>query len=172
MALTIIIDTIMMQYTPNQTPIPEEKSGIKSALSKRWKIALIGAILIVTFLYFSVSVLQTSTSFYLTVDELVQRETEPVQSLQVKGKLVEGTFSRNISRNTLATFMLEENGAQVKATYDGVLPDLFFNPHSEIVLGGTYSPELGFSANRVLVKCPSKYQSLEQEKPYEDLSAA
>ena len=99
MALTIIIDTIMMQYTPNQTPIPEEKSGIKSALSKRWKIALIGAILIVTFLYFSVSVLQTSTSFYLTVDELVQRETEPVQSLQVKGKLVEGTFSRNISRN-------------------------------------------------------------------------
>lgn len=162
----------MTQYTPNQLPLPEEKSGIKSALSKRWKVALIGAIAVVTFLYFSVSVLQTSTSFYLTVDELVQRETEPVQSIQVKGRLVEGTFSRNISENTLATFILEENGAQVIATYDGVLPDLFFNPNSEIVLGGTYNPELGFSADRVLVKCPSKYQSLEQETPYEDIAAA
>ncbi|MBL75341.1 MAG: hypothetical protein CL763_00190 [Chloroflexi bacterium] len=161
-----------MQYTPNNSPIPKDQLGLKSALTKRWKVVLIGVLAIVTFLYFSISVLQTSTSFYLTVDELVERETLPAQSIQVKGKLVEGTFARNIHENTLATFILEENGAQIKAIYDGVLPDLFFNPHSEIVLGGTYNPEIGFSVNRVLVKCPSKYQSLENEQPYEDVAAA
>ena len=161
-----------MQYTPNNLVTPEDRSGLKSTLTKRWKVVLIGILALVTFLYFSVSVLQTSTSFYLTVDELIEKEVQPIRSIQVKGKLVEGTFSRNIDENTLATFMLEENGAQIKAVYDGVLPDLFFNPNSEIVLGGTYNPAVGFSANRVLVKCPSKYQSLEYDEPYEDGSAA
>ena len=40
------------------------------------------------------------------------------------------------------------------ATYDGVLPDLFFNPHSEIILEGSYNGEGVFQASEILVKCP------------------
>ena len=49
-----------------------------------------------------------------------------------------------------------------------MLPDLFFNPHSEIVLEGTYEPGGVFMTDRVFVKCASKYQSLEGEAPYDD----
>ena len=53
-----------------------------------------------------------------------------------------------------------------------MLPDLFFNPHSEIVLGGTYGDDGVFIADRVLIKCPSKYESLEVENPYDDVPSA
>ena len=55
-------------------------------------------------------------------------------------------------------------GQQLNASYLGVLPDLFFNHHSEVILEGTYGTDRVFQVNNVLVKCPSKYQSLEQEQ--------
>ena len=87
--------------------------------------------------------------------------------MQVEGKLVDDSFAREGGTSTLAHFLLHENGAQVDATYDGVLPDLFFNPHSEIVLGGTYEEDGVFLADRIYVKCPSKYQSLDVVNPYD-----
>ena len=42
----------------------------------------------------------------------------------------------------------------------GVVPDLFFNPHSEIILEGRYGSDEMFQADSILVKCPSKYQTL------------
>ena len=41
------------------------------------------------------------------------------------------------------------------ATCNGVLPNLFFNPHSEIILQGHYGPDRVFQADTILVKCPS-----------------
>jgi cytochrome c-type biogenesis protein CcmE len=45
------------------------------------------------------------------------------------------------------------------------MPDLFFNPHSEIILEGRYGPDDVFETESILVKCPSKYQALEEERP-------
>lgn len=161
-----------MQYTPAHHTEPAPSPGIASVLTRRRKLIVLGVVLLAAFAYFGFTAFQTATSFYLTVDELVESDVGPGQSVQVKGRLVDGSFSRDSANSTLATFFLEENGVQLSATYDGVLPDLFFNPHSEIVLGGTYEPDGGFTANRVYVKCPSKYQSLEVENPYDDLTSA
>ena len=123
---------------------------------------VLGAIVLAAFGYFSYTAFQSAQSFYLTVDELVELgPSGAAQAVQVKGRLVEDSFQREGGTSTLAHFLLSENGVQVDATYDGVLPDLFFNPHSEIVLGGTYEDGGLFVADRVYVKCPSKYQSLE-----------
>ena len=52
----------------------------------------------------------------------------------------------------------------LEASYEGVLPDLCFNPHSEIILEGSYNSAGVFHANEILVKCPSKYVDLEEEQ--------
>lgn len=116
--------------------------------------------------YFIFTALQGATAYYYTVDELVAigPGTE-TQSVQVKGSLVDGTFIRPDENSTLARFQLEENGYRITASYDGVVPDLFFNPHSEVVLSGRYVDDSLFVADRILVKCPSKYQSTEDELP-------
>ena len=160
-----------MNYTP--APIPEPAAapaGVASVLTRRRRFIILGIILLAAFGYFGFTAMQSATSFYLPVDELVE-QGPGAASVQVKGSLVEGSFVRESTENTIATFTLQENGAQVAATYDGVLPDLFFNPHSEIVLGGTYHADEVFVADRIYVKCPSKYQSLETENPYDTASA-
>ncbi len=157
-----------MRYTPAEPP---RSPGSASVLTRGRKLMVLGAIVLAAFGYFSYTAFQSAQSFYLTVDELVELGPSATQSVQVKGKLVEDSFAREGGTSTLAHFLLHENGVQVDATYDGVLPDLFFNPHSEIVLGGTYSDGGLFVADRVYVKCPSKYQALEVENPYDTPSA-
>jgi len=157
-----------MRYTPVELP---RSPASTSVLTRGRKLAIIVAIMLAAFGYFSYTAFESAQSFYLTVDELIELGPSPTQSVQVKGKLVEDSFVREGGTSTLAHFLLQENGAEVTATYDGVLPDLFFNPHSEIVLGGTYEDGGLFVADRVYVKCPSKYQSLEVDNPTDTLSA-
>ena len=61
--------------------------------------------------------------------------------LRVSGKLVQDSFHRQ-GDSTLSYFQLADQagppGQQLKASYVGVMPDLFFNPHSEIILEGRY----------------------------------
>ncbi|MDE2837348.1 MAG: cytochrome c maturation protein CcmE [Chloroflexota bacterium] len=156
-----------MQYTPAEQPATPIAASAPSFLTKQRKLIIIGVVLLAAFGYFGFTAFQAATSFYLTVDELVAQGPASGESVKVKGALVEGSFDRATTENTIATFQLHENGAQIDATYDGVLPDLFFNPHSEIVLEGTYEPGGMFTTDRVFVKCASKYQSLEGEAPYE-----
>ena len=79
------------------------------------------------------------------------------------------TFQR-AGGGTQASFQLVDKegdgaGPRLAAAYDGVMPDLFFNPHSEIILEGSYGDGGIFQADNILVKCPSKYQSIEGEPP-------
>ena len=79
------------------------------------------------------------------------------------------SFQREDS-GTLARFQLidkegDASDVNLEASYVGVMPDLFFNPHSEIILEGSYTPTGVFETDSILVKCPSKYQSLEGETP-------
>ena len=106
--------------------------------------------------------------FFMTVSEFMDKdEAQDGRIVRVAGKLVDGSFLRQ-GDSTLTSFeLIDKDGTvsvqHLSATYDGVLPDLFFNPHSEIILQGSYSPRQVFHADTILVKCPSKYQSLEEE---------
>jgi cytochrome c-type biogenesis protein CcmE len=163
-----------VQYTPARPPKDASNpTGVASVLTRGRQLAIVGIIFIVAFGYFGYSAFQSATSFYLTVDELVERgPLDPNESLQVKGTLVPFTFARANTVSLVAHFQIEDGGQQMPATYDGVLPDLFFNPHSELVLGGTYSTNGVFNVDRVLVKCPSKYESLDVNNPYDDIPSA
>ena len=166
-----------MNYTPADLPEDSlEVVGIASVLTGRRKFIILATIALVAFGYFAFTAFQAATSFYLSVDELVERGPVVGETfVRVNGSLVEFSFAREDTHSTKATFQLtSDGGAIVDATYDGVLPDLFFNPHSEIVLGGVYDPDGVFRADKdsVLIKCPSKYEALEVENPYDDVPGA
>ena len=87
--------------------------------------------------------------------------------IRVSGALVDGSFQR-IDNSTQSNFQLSDKSGgsadRLEASYVGVMPDLFFNPHSEIILEGRYEESNIFHAEHILVKCPSKYQAMEEEK--------
>ena len=105
---------------------------------------------------------------FLTVGELINKtDVHDGRTLRVSGKLVADSFQRE-ERSTTSHFQLrdetaESAGVHLSATFVGVLPDLFFNPHSEVILEGSYGEDQVFHTDSILVKCPSKYQSLEEE---------
>ena len=144
--------------------------------SHRTRFLIIAAVVVLSLAFMIWAAFGENTRYFLTVSEFNDKQAvqgiEDGQMVRVSGMLVEGTFDRP-DKSTISHFQITDKegvasgSAMLQAKYEGVLPDLFFNPHSEIILEGSYNEEGVFSASEILVKCPSKYQDLEgqQEQP-------
>ena len=133
-----------------------------SFLTGRRKL-IIGVILVVMALgYFVFTAFQGAAVYYLTVGEVLAGERAgDEQTLRVNGRLLPDSFQREPD-TTIAHFTLTDGENTLPAMYDGVLPDLFFNEHSEVILQGQYKADGVFETDTVLVKCPSKYVAEEE----------
>jgi len=132
--------------------------------SNKWKL-IIGALVLVGALgYFGFIAFESATVYFYTVSEMKEQEaTAEGKLVRVSGKLLPTSFNRE-DGSTLAQFTLTDDIASLNAVHNGVLPDLFFNEHSEIILEGTYTPSGVFESQNVIVKCPSKYIAFEDEE--------
>lgn len=144
----------------------EGNSGSRTRL----RLILLGAALALAVGFMIYSAFPGNVRYYLEVSEFLGgAEYQDGRALRVSGKLAPDSFHRE-GNGTQAYFRLVDKGGDgsgpsLPAAYDGVMPDLFFNPHSEIILEGSYGREGVFNADNILVKCPSKYQSIEGEQP-------
>lgn len=153
-------DAIPHHLPEPEGDLPEEPTSI----AHRGKF-LIGMIVLVGALgYFGFLAFQSATVYYYTVDEMNdQPATAAGKVVRVSGKLVPDSFARE-NGSTVALFALTNGTEQLIASHTGVLPDLFFNDHSEIILEGIHNPGGVFISQNVIVKCPSKYVAVEEEE--------
>ena len=143
-----------------------------SGASHRSRFIILAVVLSLAIGYMIYAAFPGNTRYFLTVGEFMGGpEFQDGRMVRVSGKLVEESFLRQ-DGSTLSYFQLADEGAgsgvPVNASYVGVMPDLFFNPHSAIILEGRYTPDQVFEADSILVKCPSKYQALEEEENLEE----
>lgn len=110
--------------------------------------------------------------YYMTVNELkttpLGLEISANQTVRVGGLVVDGTIDYDQTDLKLRFAVKDENVPQqtLQALYNGPKPDAF-EPEIEALLEGTYDRTTNlFTAKTLLVKCPSKYES-EQENPQE-----
>ena len=147
------------------TEVPESRSN-------RTRFIIIAVVVALALTAMIWAAFGENTRYFLTVSEFngkqAAQEIQDGQMVRVSGKLVEGTFDRP-EKSTVSRFQITDKegassgSAMLLATYDGVLPDLFFNPHSEIILEGSYNGDGVFQTSEILVKCPSKYRDLEDQ---------
>lgn len=151
------------ELTPELTL--DEEAGGRSNRTRLIVLILVAGLALAYMVY---AAFPGNALFFLSVNEFMAKDdVQDGRVVRVAGKLVDGTFVRE-GNSTLARFQLvdKDGGPQsghLSARYEGVVPDLFFNPHSEIILEGTYGSDQVFTAHTILVKCPSKYRSLEDE---------
>ena len=136
--------------------------------SRRTRFLILGVTVALALGYMIYAAFPGNALYFLTVGEFMDNaDAKDGRVIRVSGKLVEGSFQRE--RNSLsARFQLQDsNGGpesgNLVTTYEGVVPDLFFNPHSELVIQGSYRQDQVFQAETILVKCPSKYRSIEDD---------
>ncbi|HJO81789.1 MAG TPA: cytochrome c maturation protein CcmE, partial [SAR202 cluster bacterium] len=114
--------------------------------------------------YFAFMAFDGATVYYYTVGEMRdQGPTPDGKMVRISGKLEPASFTR-AEGSVLAEFDLTDGNISMTAMHQGVLPDLFFNEHSEIILEGSYGTDGVFQSENVIVKCPSKYVALEEEQ--------
>ncbi len=122
-------------------------------MKPKYTVALI---VVVVFLVFGAFSLKKSLTPYVSFAQAQKGGT-----VQIIGKLVSGTDYYDIQTQKFAFTLTDEEGkTQLKVLYNGVKPGNF-DQATEIVTIGQYKDGT-FEADQLLVKCPSKYQGLEQ----------
>ena len=145
-----------------------EGEGEAGNQSHRTRFLILAVVVSLALGYMIYAAFPGNALYFLTVGELINKtDVHDGRTVRVSGKLVPDSFQRE-GRSTVSFFQLrDENGTHageyLSATYVGVLPDLFFNPHSEVILEGSYNEDQVFQTAAILVKCPSKYQSVQED---------
>lgn len=117
---------------------------------------IIGSVLVVAFLAYGATSFKSNLTPYVSFDEAKRSGAK----VQVAGSLVTGSSEYLEDEQLLRFAITDETGQAMNIVYSGVKPGNF-EEATQIVAVGTYH-EGTFEAAQLLVKCPSKYQGLEE----------
>ena len=117
----------------------------------------VGAVLVVAFLAYGTTSFKSNLTPYVSFAEAANL----ARKVQVAGGLVENSTEYLDESQDLRFTSVEENGDTMVVHYDGIKPGNF-EEAVQIVAVGRYGDGV-FYAEQLLVKCPSKYQGLEDD---------
>ncbi len=126
-------------------------------MERRTRIAASVAVIVVVLFYLVFSSFSgDNLSYYMTVSEMVDGATaaEPVN---VNGVIVEGSTDWSPDDRILR-FKLTDGVETVDVVYQGNMPGNYQDNTSAVVTG-VYQNGV-FSASKIVLKCPSKYESV------------
>ncbi len=118
-----------------------------------------GVVLLLVFAGFSFSEFKESLTPYVPYDQALKAQ----RTVQVAGGLEQGSSSYD-SEDQFLRFTLfdEESSETLRVRYEGVKPANFEDAVSIVAIGRYDATTEEFAADKLLVKCPSKYQGIEE----------
>ncbi|MGH9367180.1 MAG: cytochrome c maturation protein CcmE [Thermoanaerobaculia bacterium] len=126
----------------------------------------IAAVLALAFAVLGVTAFQKTLTPYLTFDEA--RKSKGV--VQVMGALDKSSDRYDTATQELSFALLDERGRSMPVAYRGIRPGNFKDAISIVAIGRYKNGRI--EAEKLLVKCPSKYQGAEvEEKSYSSAPA-
>lgn len=125
------------------------------------KIAFwVGLLVIASFLVFGLSAFRKTLTPYVSFEEA--RKAKSV--VQVAGGLVKGSDTYDTQKQELRFTIVDDKQDKMTVVYSGIRPGNFNDAVSVVAIGKYDGREV--RAEKLLVKCPSKYQGQEVEKSY------
>ncbi|WP_407270675.1 cytochrome c maturation protein CcmE [Radiobacillus sp. PE A8.2] len=106
-----------------------------------------------------------AATFYMTVDELESKQEQAIgKPIKVSGKIVGESIEFDPDNILLTLELRGEDGSsyRVPIQYEGVKPDTL-NDGWEAIVEGELTSDGTLIASELLVKCPSKYEAMEEE---------
>ena len=102
--------------------------------------------------------------YYATVDNYLGERSEEngsARGSRVHGFVLAGSIDKNLPGGYVDFVIQDESEAQLPVRYEGIdVPDLF-KDGAEVVVEGRLAQGV-FVAERVMAKCPSKYEAREE----------
>ena len=126
----------------------------------------VATVLALAFVALGITAFQRTLTPYLTFDEA--RKSRGV--VQVMGALDKTSDRYDTSSQELSFNLLDEHGRSMPVAYRGIKPGNFKDAISIVAIGRYHEGRI--EAEKLLVKCPSKYQGAEVEKSYSSAPSA
>ncbi len=137
----------------------------------RTRLAIAALLFVGALSYFAFLAWRSATVYYMTVAELEEAgPTREGRLVRGAGKLVDGSFDRALDGLNVSFRVSDDHGNVLPVAYRGEVGQIFFNEHSELILEGQYTSDHIFRTQTLIVSCPSKYVSLQeqgQQAPYQ-----
>ncbi len=125
------------------------------------KFPLLGGVLLLGFAGFTLASFRETMTPYVAYEQARTLK----RTVQVAGGLKPDSSSYDHERQALIFTLQEaETGEILKVRYDGVKPGNFEEAISIVAIGRFDEKEDILIAEKLLVKCPSKYQGVEMEE--------
>lgn len=125
---------------------------------KRNYLYALGGVLILAFAGFALASFKETLTPYVSYEQARSVERQ----VQVAGGLVQGSSAYDAERQSLLfTIQDEATGDTLRVRYHGIKPGNFEDAISIVAIGRFHEADAEFAADKLLVKCPSKYQGLE-----------
>ena len=159
----------------------EKLEGVTARSTGRGKFLIGGLLIAAAVIYLIASSTQASAQYYLTVDELVGRESEVVdRDLRVSGAVLGDSIEYDAEtltlRFTIANVPADQKeieaagglaevlhqavndpeASRIPVLYEGPMPDLLQHEAQAIVTGRMQDGV--FHAEELLLKCPTRYE--------------
>jgi cytochrome c-type biogenesis protein CcmE len=136
----------------------ERPSASPASPGRHLKLLVAGGAIVLGIAYLMITALQTSTVYYITVGELLQRgSAAAAQQVRVAGDVVPGSVEK-IEGGLAIRFLVHDGSGQMPVYYKGgPVPDIF-GEEVQVVVEGKVSPDGTFQASTLLAKCPSKFE--------------
>jgi len=122
------------------------------------KVLVISIFILIIVAYLIYAGIRDTMVYYITASELKTKGTSlNSDGLRLGGRVIDGSISWD-SKTTELKFVLTDSKDQVQVIYRGIVPDTF-KGGADIIVEGSYVPPGVFHANKLIAKCPSKFES-------------
>ncbi len=126
-------------------------------MSRRAVWTIGGVVAIIAFVAFGAGAFKSNLTPYVSF----QQARATSDAVQIAGKLVHGSDSFDAASSSLTFSIQDEHGDVMRVAYKGLKPGNF-NEATQVVAIGRYHGGI-LEAEQLLVKCPSKYQGIEEK---------
>ncbi|PWH15062.1 MAG: hypothetical protein DDG58_11855 [Ardenticatenia bacterium] len=123
----------------------------------RLKFLLGGGVIALAVIYLIFTATQSTAAYFFTISELYARgEAAYDRYVRVSGKVTDAAIQFD-PRDLMLRFQIaDENGQTLSVVFHGPKPDQL-RPDAEAILEGKFDGKV-FTAQTILLKCPSKYE--------------
>ncbi len=138
------------------TPLPSVQVSGQSA-NKKIKFIVGGVVIAAAIIYLIVTGIQSTAAYFLTVDELYAKgEAIENRTVRVAGQVDADTINFDNRDLVLAFDVTSETGERMHVVFNGPKPDQMRHG-ADAIIEGKYDGDT-FSAQSLLLKCPSRYE--------------
>lgn len=133
-------------------------------MTSRSKITIVTIIMLSLFGYLMFIGLKEGSMYYLEVAEFTAKaDSLGNEKVRVNGEIVPNSVKYDLETQTLTFTMKDTKGPErLNVMYRGVPPDLLEDEGVTVVAEGRYvALSNTFASDKLLVKCPSKYEKKE-----------